>query len=421
MREQAQHRLVILGSMDEFVELVQLAKRRGIYTICCDGYPNGAAKALADKSYNIDIRQVDQVAQMCVEEGADGIITSFSDLLFEQATLIADKAGLPWYIKPDVLCYYREKDQAKAFLTQLGVKVPRNIRLKKDFSDDALKDFAFPMVIKPLDGYGSKGIRVADSIAEVRQLYSEVLDKSCWDKDDILAEEYCQGREYNIMSWVVDGKIRPLCLGDREKNPRKGSGIPNLTRVVYPAKAFHDILDKAVEVLQKFAGATGQKSGPLSMQFFYEQEEIVVCEIAGRLFGYEEKSIEDCSGLSVEGLLLDEVYDKDNLAKTMERHDAFFQNCYALLYFIPESGKQIEDISVCYELGKDEHVMASKVFYKEGEFTGENVGKPYLARYYLKATSYQELDSVTRRFYEDMHVLAVDRSEVSVRFILTEE
>lgn len=419
MEKQAPHRLVILGSMDDFQELVRLAKRRGIYTICCDGYPNGVAKTIADKSYTIDIRQADQVAQMCINEKADGIITSFSDLLFEQATLIADKAGLPWYVKPDVLRYYREKDQAKAFMTRLGIHVPRNTRLSRNFSDDALTDFTFPLVIKPLDGYGSKGICVVDSVAEIRQLYSEVLGKSCWDKDDIFVEEYCQGREYNIMSWIVDGKVCPICLGDREKNPRRGSAIPNLTRVVYPAKAFRNVLDKAVEVLQKFADGTGQKSGPLSMQFFMQKDATVyVCEIAGRLFGYEEKSIEDCCGLSVEGLLLDEVYNKNRLADTMTNHNAFFQDCYALLYFIPEEGKQIKDITVCYELCKDSHVMESKIFYQAGEFTGEVSSKPYLARYYLRAESYEELDSVTQYFYEKMHVPAADGSEVSVKFIL---
>ena len=44
------HRLVILGSMDEFVNLVELAKKRGIYTIVCDGYEDGPAKAHADKT-----------------------------------------------------------------------------------------------------------------------------------------------------------------------------------------------------------------------------------------------------------------------------------------------------------------------------------------------------------------------------------
>ena len=45
------HRLVILGSMDEFVDLVECAKKRGIYTIVCDGYEDGPAKAHADKAY----------------------------------------------------------------------------------------------------------------------------------------------------------------------------------------------------------------------------------------------------------------------------------------------------------------------------------------------------------------------------------
>ena len=43
MSEQ-QHRLVIAGSMDEFIALAQTAKKRGYYVIVCDGYPDGPAK-----------------------------------------------------------------------------------------------------------------------------------------------------------------------------------------------------------------------------------------------------------------------------------------------------------------------------------------------------------------------------------------
>ena len=54
-----QHRLVVIGSLFENVALVQEAKKRGIYTIVCDGYKNGHAKNIADKSYDIDIRNTD--------------------------------------------------------------------------------------------------------------------------------------------------------------------------------------------------------------------------------------------------------------------------------------------------------------------------------------------------------------------------
>ena len=71
--EQKSHRLVVLGSMDEFVELVKTAQKRGIYVIVCDGYEDGPAKQVANKSYTIDVRDTDKIAAMCKEEGADAV------------------------------------------------------------------------------------------------------------------------------------------------------------------------------------------------------------------------------------------------------------------------------------------------------------------------------------------------------------
>lgn len=419
MKEQAQHRLVILGSMDEFVELVRIAKERGVYTICCDGYPDGVAKTIADKSYTIDIHQVEQIAQMCIDEKADGIITSFSDTLFEQATLIADKAGLPWYVKPDVLKYYREKDRAKALLTKLGVKVPRNIRLAKDFSDDALKDFTFPVVIKPVDGYGSKGIYVVRSTNEIRELWEQVAERGKNTKNFILAEEYSQGREFNMMTWMIDGVVYPISLADREKNPQTGRKIPLLNRLVYPSKFTQTkVLPTAVSVLQKFAAATGQTSGALSMQFFYHDGHLEVCEIAGRLFGYEHELVTYCYGLKIEEVLLDYVYDPDALEKTMKAHSLASSHCCAGLYFNGRHGKSIADMSCCEQLGKEPEVLECKTFYCGGETVDNYSPKPHLVRYYLHADSREKLDQLTQHFFSQMSVPGTDGEDVDYKLIL---
>lgn len=44
------HRLLILGSLREFVQLIETAKSRGIYTIVCDGYENSIGKQHAKLS-----------------------------------------------------------------------------------------------------------------------------------------------------------------------------------------------------------------------------------------------------------------------------------------------------------------------------------------------------------------------------------
>ena len=71
------HRLLILGTLGEFVQLVKKSKERGHYTIVCDGYPDGPARQYADASYVIPVTDIDAVAELCQKEKVDGIITSF--------------------------------------------------------------------------------------------------------------------------------------------------------------------------------------------------------------------------------------------------------------------------------------------------------------------------------------------------------
>lgn len=415
--DEKQHRLMIIGSLDEFVELVLQAKKRGIYTIVCDGYLNGPAKRVADQAYDIDVRDVDYIAQVCIDEQVDGIIGSFSDLLLEQITQIATKAGLRWYLKPERLPYYREKDKMKELLEELGIRVPKNRKISVNFKDEELEEFRFPLVIKPVNGYGSKGIYVVHSVREIRDRFNDVVIRSSGTHENILVEEYSLGREYNMMTWMVDGKIYPISLGDREKNPQRGSELPLVTRVAYPAKAATKIIDEAVDVLQKFAGVNNQTEGALSMQFFYNENGVEVCEIAGRLFGYEHELVTYCSGLNIEKLLLDYVYDTDSARRALQNHTILYPKHGAGLYFVGSQGAKIADISCCDRLGAEANVFEYKSFYQTGDVIDNYGSRPYLARYYLGADTREQLDAVTKHFYRDMYVPAVGGGRVDREFI----
>ena len=417
MTNNKQHRLMILGSLMEFIPLVKLAKARGIYTIVCDGYSDGPAKKFADKTYDIDVRNAEEIAEVCKAEAIDGIMGSFSDLLFEQITKIADLADLRWYAKPDKLDFYREKDKAKALLSKLGIRVPKNTQLYPDFMDKELDGFSFPLVIKPINGYGSKGIFVVHSLEEIRDFFSQVAMRSSGEREKIQVEEYTVGYEYNIMTWLTDGKVYPLGFADRERNPQSGSAIPQMNRIVYPSKNLSVVMEKAVEVLQKFADAVGQTEGALSMQFFYNEHGVEVCEIAGRLFGYENELITYNSGLEVMDLLLDYVYDPDTLRTTLLNHSLQDTRYCAGMYFVGIHGKTIENQFVVRELAEDPHTLKTSMFYEDGETIDNYSSKPYLVRYYVGANSRQELDATTQMFFDKMYVPAVDGDRVDMPFV----
>lgn len=191
------HRLLILGTLGEFVQLVQKSREKGYYTIVCDGYPDGPARKFADEAYQIPVTDTERIAELCREKEIDGIITSFSDLLLECMVKIADRAGLPCYLKPEQLPWYRDKSETRALLRKLELPTPGFRKIptavledpdRKSRLKERLKGLRYPVVSKPLDKYGSRGIYISENLDELIEASQKTAEFS--DMPEILVEEY---------------------------------------------------------------------------------------------------------------------------------------------------------------------------------------------------------------------------------------
>lgn len=412
------HKLVILGSLDEFVQLIEMAKSRGIYTIVCDGYKDSIGKKYGDKSYDIDVGDTDAIVRMCREEEVDGIITSFSDYLFECMVKIADGAGLHCYFDVEHLSYYRDKTKMKDMLSRLGIGTPSYVCVEKGFADGELAGITFPVVVKPVDKYGSRGVQVLYSAEEVRQQFAHTCETS--DLKRILVEEYHDGYEFNMMTWVLDGQVQVISIADREKSAVGKHEIPISSRNVYPSRLMEEVYEEAREILQKTAEFTGQKEGPLSMQFFWSRDRgIQVCEVAGRFFGYEHELTELAGGLSIEKLLLDYVYDKQAVRETFRNYSPAFNRTSAVLYFHGRPEMQIADQSKAFQLAEIPGVEMAQVFYEEGETVVQHGPNPYVARYYITGENREEVDRLTDKIFKEMSVLDEKGQEVLYKNTMT--
>ena len=366
------HRLLILGTLGEFVQLVKKSKEKGYYTIVCDGYPDGPARELADASYVIPVTDIDAVANLCKSEKVDGIITSFSDLLLECMVKIADKAGIPCYLKPEQLKWYRDKSACRELLGRLGLPSPGFARIPVKF---------------------------------LKEKNSGELQR--------LTEEYNDGFEFNMMTWVQDGKVNVISIADREKTEMEEGMLPESTRNVYPSRLLDKVEKSAADLLQNYIGYTGQQEGALSMQFFWKPGKgIQVCEIAGRFFGYEHELTDMVYGFNIEELLLNYLYDKKKVSEMFKTHDIHRpQKCGAVLYFHGQL-KTIRDQEAAYRLSEEAAVVKPWIFYKEGEDVIAYGPNPYLALYYIEAESREELDRITEKFFEQMSVTDPEGQEI---------
>ena len=399
------HKLMILGSMDEFVELVKMAKNRGITTLVCDGYDDGPAKAIADHSYTIDVRDYDAIAEVCKREHVDGIISSFSDLLAECLMNIASQADLSSYCTPDKIRILREKPLMKQMFDELDIPYPKSGVIHRKTVERDIESIGFPCVIKPANGYGSRGVFVANDVQTIESHFDEVISYSSFDY--LIAESYNDGFEFNMMTMVIDGEPWVISIADREKSHEIEGVVPHVSRIVYPSKLTSQVLSQARDIVRKIAKYVGIDNGPLCMQFFFDEDKgIQVCEATGRIFGYEHELVRYMNGLSIESLLLDLVYDTNNLKNTLIGHGAQdVESIAAGLYFHGYEGV-IDHYEGLQAIRSMPCVKDLLTYYSEGDVIRSGVGaKPYVVRIYLEASSYDEIDDATRAIYGSLRAI----------------
>ena len=299
----------------------------------------------------------------------------------------------------------------KQMFKELHIPTAKYKRLKSGFSNSDLDDFEFPVVVKPLDKYGSRGVLVLYSVEEIKKHFDFICATS--EVKEILVEEYNEGYEFNMMSWVLDGTVHIISIADREKTPVCTNDIPISTRNVYPSRLISNVYEEARDILQRIANFTGQTSGVLSMQFFWSPgESISVCEVAGRFFGYEHELVDYCCGLKVENLLLDYLYDEASLRNTLKHHSPFFDRTSAVLYFHGKNGLMVENQETALKLSSMKGIMDSWLFYKKGERIIPHGVNPYAIRYYISAKSRAEADWMTNYIFEHMSITSPEGEEV---------
>ena len=298
---------------------------------------------------------------------------------------------------------------------QIGLPSPGFAKIPTSgLAPELIAHLHFPLVTKPLDKYGSRGIYVVHNLEELKQAITETA--SFTDLPEILVEEYNDGYEFNMMTWVHKGKVHVISIADREKTDIGPGEIPISTRNVYPSCLYEQVVAPATDLLQCYADKTGQKEGALSMQFFWKPENgIQVCEIAARFFGYEHELTDMVYGFSIEDLLLNYLYDVPALEQMLDQHDPRNPICHGAVLYFQGRLLQIRDLSVPQKLASHSAVEKPWIFYHEGESVIAHGPNPYVALYYISCPSRKKLDQVTDEFFTSMTIPSLDGKEVLYR------
>lgn len=204
------HKLLILDGSKKSVEIIDQARRMGIHTVVTDyNTPTESpAKLAADEYFDVSTSDVDAVAALIHRESITGVLPGFSDRWLPTYADICVATGLPAYATADQLRLFTDKTRYKELLGRHGIPVVPDYTVDEARAGE-IPTSAFPVVVKPSDGSGSRGISICADDAELKAGVEAALEYS-W-TGDLVIERYLPGEEATA-HWLIRGGVPHLTM-----------------------------------------------------------------------------------------------------------------------------------------------------------------------------------------------------------------
>ena len=271
--------MVIAGGVPQ-IELIRQLKSRGIETILLDGSAAALARPYADVFYQVNIFDTDAVKQIALDEKADFLITVCADQVLLVVAEVSELLGLPCYIDYKTAQDVSDKIRMKKIFKEAGIPTTEYIETNQ-FDATAISKLRYPLVVKPVDAYSSKGVRKANNLEDLKKYYQEAKDISR--SGGVIIEEFFEGEEISVDAFVVNGKVKVLAVTNSDKVKDKDRFV--IFRGKYPAHASENALRQIETIAQKIATAFGLVNSPLLIQLLNNNDQLSVLEFCARTGG----------------------------------------------------------------------------------------------------------------------------------------
>lgn len=220
----SQKRLLLLGGSRYILPIIEAAHNLGLYVITCDYLPDNIAHKYSDEYCNVSIIDKDAVLAAAKELKVDGVMSFACDPGVTTAAYVAEKLGLPSCGSYESVSILQNKGRFRQFLTEHGFNVP----VAKGYTsiEDAIADadiFHWPVIVKPTDSAGSKGVTRVDDPDKLEESIRYALSFShC---DEFIIEDFLEkkGHSSDTDSFSVDGELKFVSFSAQRFDDKAGN------------------------------------------------------------------------------------------------------------------------------------------------------------------------------------------------------
>lgn len=400
---------VLAGGLPQ-IELIKQLKARGITTVLADGNPKALARPHADIFYQLAIFDIEAVKEVALKEQVDFLITVCADQVLLVVAQVSEELGLPCYIDYKTAQNVSDKTYMKKIFWENNIPTSRYVQLET-FSWDAVKHLEFPMVVKPVDAYSSKGVRKVLNREELEIFFAEAAKISR--SGGVIVEEFVSGEEISVDVYVEGGKAKLLCVSNSEKINDAEKFV--IFRGRYPVAASEKIMAEIQKVAQQIADAFGIVDSPMLIQMINGGDRVSVLEFCARTGGnMKYLLIKRSCGFDVIKAVIDLTLGEKPHVELTE----------------PEAKYVVNDFIYC-QSGELDHAEGYEPLLEDGtladffcikpkgfQFRGVSSSSDRAAGFTVTANSLEEFNKKHRRAVESIKIIDATGSDIIRRDLL---
>jgi biotin carboxylase len=257
--------LLFLGASVSQLPAIKHARALGYRVVAVDGDPDAIAFRHADVAEVVDFTDVERVIEIGARRQVDGVLAISTDRAVGPAAAVAEALGLPG-IGVDVARGFTNKGEMRRRLAYAGIAL-------------AFARFTPPVVLKPVDSGGQRGLFLVDTVDDVDRHLTETLAHSR--SGQAILEEHLVGIELNCLLVVRGGEATVLTLSDRLRPGGLGFGVGWIH--VFPSVLPAATLAEADALAISAVNALRLRDGIAFPQLIATADGVRVIEVAARI------------------------------------------------------------------------------------------------------------------------------------------
>lgn len=289
--------ILVFGVGELQQSIISRAKKMNLFVVGIDPCEDAYCKDDCDAFEVVGGQDFNGTIDVAKKYNVSAIVTAATDKPLVMMARVAKELNLPFYSK-ETAEWSTDKFQMKQRFIEGGVPCARGRLIH---NAEEAKELYFPIICKPRDNSGSRGVKLCRDLSELDTCIKEAFEVS--KLDTVLVEEFIEGREFSIESLHFEGKSEVIQFTEK-----KTTEFPYNVELGHkqPANLTEDQRNQIRDIISKIASCMHFENSPSHTELKINDRGIFVIETSPRLGGdYITSTLTPLStGINLEDQLL---------------------------------------------------------------------------------------------------------------------